>query len=304
MLLTRRTGRDGGTPPSRHRLILIAAVLTGLGATAAPALPHRSRAGAPPPAAGLDELRRLPPIYEAMYHRGAQKRLIDAAQTRLIGRCMAAAGLTYDAGDPAPVEQDDVLLRPFGVESTADTPPDVPENPERTGAQAERYARVLYGDPAKRVTARGATLAVSASADGCQADAENALAGADRVRQMELRIRLYEAESAALTRFETESDVAALRREWQGCVREQGITAAGPAELFDSLPAGTDLATDHTVAVDLACKERTGYLRRAYTTMARLQNRELDSRPGLLADWNRIQEHQVAAAQAILHEPN
>jgi hypothetical protein len=312
MFLTDHPDRDGGSPPSRRRRMMIAAVVGAAAVAALAGLRGNDSAGAPPAPqpseapvpAELTALRRLPPIYEAIYHRGAEKQLIDAAQARLIGRCMAAAGLTYDAGESAPVESDNVLLRPFGVESTADSPPAVPDSPERTGPAAERYARVLYGDPAKRVTARGDTLAVSASTTGCQADAETALAGNDRVRQMELRIRLYEAEDAALQRFATDPDFEVVRKQWQACAKAQGITATEPAALFDSLPAGTDLSTDRTVRVDLACKEQTGYLRHAYLRMAQLQNRELAGRPGVLAEWNRIQQHQVAAARAVLGDKN
>ncbi|MEU4624815.1 hypothetical protein AB0G04_33190 [Actinoplanes sp. NPDC023801] len=246
-------------------------------------------------------MREQPPIYEATYHRGDVKYLVDQAKTKLISPCMARFGLSYREPERADSPEDNAMLRPFGVESTAERAPAVPAEPEVPVAGGKAYGLALYGPPNRLVQARGEKITVTAPAVGCEADAERRLLGDKRVRQMELRILLFEAEERSLEAFDADRSFAPVRSAWRDCMRDAGFgKAADPATLHSELPASTNLATDPSVAADLACKARLDYLPRAYATMAAIQQRELARTPGALDEYNAIQQAQVTEARDVL----
>jgi hypothetical protein len=250
--------------------------------------------------ADVDRLRRLPPIHLAIYHRPVEDKTIDRAEAQLIAGCMARNGVRYEP-EPSPTfGGDEVLLRPFGVEAAAEPRPATLDVPEQTNAEPDRYWRALYGDPAKRMEARGETLTVSIPAIGCQAEAERRLQGDQRVRALELRIRLFEAEALALDLLERDEPFTAAREAWRECIRAAGVNAADPVELLDTLPSEMDLGQDPLVRADLACKDRTGLLAIGYTRLAALQYQVLAGRPNLLTEWDTLRQQQVRAARAVL----
>jgi hypothetical protein len=248
----------------------------------------------------LDEVRRLPPIYAAVYHHPDAVRAYQKAERRLVTDCMARAGLAYDDGARQAGPERDQLPEPFGLESV---PQDaaggggVSEAPRPDG---ERYGRALYGDPTKRIVARGAQLTIGIPGSGCLADAERRLQGQHRVRLLELRIQLFEAEREAVQRADGDAELGRLRAEWRDCMRAAGAPADDPATLRGRLPAGAALAANPLARADLACKDETDFLRRGYRRLAALQDEALARRPGTLAEWNELGRWQDAQVRAVL----
>ncbi|HEY0640835.1 MAG TPA: hypothetical protein VGD67_24655 [Pseudonocardiaceae bacterium] len=253
-----------------------------------------------PPQEAAAQARAVPPIHRLVYVITEADRRITEARHRLIAECVAAQGLAYTAraetvtGDQALAE-----LRPFGLEhlegvtSTA-VPPETP-------AADERLARALFGDPERRVVARGERLEVSLPAEGCQAEAENRLLGPEnRVRATEVRLRLYDGEREAREQVD---DDAALRRAtaaWRSCLAGLGFDAPDPVRLLATLPPDADVRTHPATAADVRCKRRTGYLDVAYERLAARQQAWLDAHPGLADEWRALRHRQAVVAAVIL----
>jgi hypothetical protein len=178
-LLVRRRVRAEGRPAGWCVVgVLIATVITGCGSSG----PVEPAAGAPPSPA------RAPRALT-----DTETRLLNRAETVLVGRCMRRQGFAYWAGEPAragegagpfPYVLDDVArARREGYGSPV-TPTSGPPDPnERYVAGLDErgqraYITALYGtrSPDHRLTVTldgGVTL--HASRDGCTADAERSL---------------------------------------------------------------------------------------------------------------------------------
>lgn len=306
---------DHRSPGARaaRRIGLILAFATFLAAAAACENP-RSPAGADQPdRAALAALHQQPPIYPLVYAPDAVDPRIARAEERLTTACMAKHGFRYHSTSPAPAataqDQDPAWEgpAPFGLETLeppASTGP-TPDEPKVPSSQRTRYARVLYGDPRQRVTVRGARVEVSRPANGCAAEAQRRLLGAGRVRWIQLRVLLYEAEQDARGQLDGDPEVRAANARWQQCMRDldAGYKWADPMELFHAMPADVDIHTSPATRADLRCKNQTGYLAVAYTRLAAAQQRLLDKDPSVVADWKSLLRRQEAAARIVLGNP-
>lgn len=293
-MLLKRVLSDGPAGFRRgHRpagLLVVALILAGVGVAAATASPSPAPASHP-------VAHSVPPIYALVYTRAPADERIAAAQRKLITACVAAAGFTYRAAPNADAADAADSPHPFGLESA--------EQPLAASAQepvenAQGYSQALYGDPKRTVTAKGATLSVSAPQEGCLADAERRLLGEGRVRWMQLHILFFEAEGTARDRLDADAAFRAVNDRWQQCMREAGIAAQDPRSLLKSVPSGADVAADPTIRADLRCKERTGYLVPAYDRLTEMQRQVLAGDPALVPDWTSLRTKQDEAALRIL----
>jgi hypothetical protein len=244
------------------------------------------------------ETPTVPPLYRMLYAPTAANARIDTAKNSLIADCMAAHGLTYTPHvEHVTTRQALAALRPFGVENldaiTADPPPAETNH-------SEKYARVLFGDPDKRMVARGERLEVSWPATGCQADAEYRLLGGERQRASELRLRLYDGERDTREQLDHDPVFAGANARWRTCLNRARVDAPTPAVLLSALPKGTDIAHDPAVRADLRCKHETGYLVVAYARLAGIQQDWLDEHAGIVDEWLALRRHQDAVAQDVL----
>jgi hypothetical protein len=290
-LIDDQVGSGGVLPPERRRhpvaavvLVVLTALLSGSAARVA--------------ATGQAGARVVPPMFRMLYLPDEQDRRITEARAVLIARCMAAHGHSYSA-EVDDITEDEALaeLRPFGLESlenltTEPLPPEASHDPE--------YARALFGDPGERVRARGERLGMSLPANGCQADAEHRLLGDQRLRGLELRLRIYDGERDAREQLDRDDAFVAANERWRGCVARSGVDAGTPGELVRALPGDTDLATDPAVAADVRCKRETGYLDTAYARLAVLQQDWLDAHADLVAEWQALRQRQYAVALQVL----
>lgn len=284
--------RSGGVaPPERPRrpiaavvIVVLAALLSG----SAPRVVSTGQAGT----------RVIPPMFRMLYLPDGQERRITEARDALITRCMAAHGHNYSA-QVQDITEDEALaaLRPFGLESLENlaTGP-APAEP----VHSEEYARVLFGDPGRRVQAQGQRLGVSLPADGCQADAEHHLLGDQRQRALELRLRIYDGERDAREQLDHDPLFVAATQRWSECVSRFGVDARTPGDLLGARPGDTDLATDPAVRADVRCKRETGYLDTAYARLAVLQQNWLDAHADLVAEWRALRQRQHTAALQVL----
>lgn len=287
-----RVGSGGVAPPERRRpavvmvlLVVLAAVVSG----------SAVRGAATGQGGGV---RVVPPMFRMLYLSDDRDRKIAEARAVLVTRCMAAHGHSYSA-EVDDLTEDEALaaLRPFGLESLENvTTEPLPAEPDR----GEEYARVLFGDPDQRVRANGERLGMSLPANGCQADAEHRLLGDQRLRALELRLRLYDGERDARERLEQDPAFVAAGERWSGCVGQAGVDARSPGDLLRALPGDVDLATDPAVRADVRCKRETGYLDTAYARLAVVQQDWLDAHADLVAEWHALRQRQHAAALRVL----
>jgi hypothetical protein len=290
--LNRDQVRSGGVLPPERRGNRIAAVVTvvlaALLSGSAPQVASTGRAGT----------RVVPPMYRLMNLSGDQDRRIAAARDALVTSCMAAHGRSYvTVAENVTDEEALAALRPFGLESLENlTTEPLPPEP----AQDERYVRALFGDPGQRVEVQGGGLAMSLPANGCTADAEHHLLGNQRLRAVELRLRIFEGEREAREQLDHDPAFVTANERWSRCVHRFGVEARTPGELVNDLPADTDLATDPAVRADVHCKRETGYLDTAYARLAVLQQNWLDAHADLVAEWLELRQRQHTAALGVL----
>jgi hypothetical protein len=289
--LNREQVRSGGVSPPERRSTRITAVVTVLLAV--------FLSGSAPQAAstGPAETRIVPPIFRMMYQSGDQDRRITAARDALVTSCMAAHGHSYVI-EAATATDTLVTLRPFGPESLESDPDEpLPAEP----VHDEGYVRALFGDPGQRVLAQGQRLAISFPANGCEADAEHHLLGDQRVRAVELRLRIHDGESEAREQLDRDPAFIAVTERWRRCVHRLGVDAVDPGDLLRKLPSGiVDLATEPAVRADVRCKRATGYLDTAYARLAVLQQNWLDAHADLVAERLALRQRQHAAALQVL----
>jgi len=254
------------------------------------------------PSVALAALHKLPPIYALVYTPDAVDPRIALAEERLTAACMAKRGFRYRFTPPAQ-PQGTVWEgpTPFGLETLnlpATTGP-TPAASEVPGSQSERYTRALVGDPQRRVTARGARVQVWRPRDGCAAEAQRRLLGDGRVRWMQLRVLLYEAEQDSRNQLDRDPEFRAANARWQRCMHEAGFPWADPMQLLHALPADADIRTSPATRADVRCKDQTGYLAVAYARLATLQQKRLDKDPTVVRDWRSLLHRQDVAARTV-----
>ncbi|MFF8803642.1 hypothetical protein [Streptomyces omiyaensis] len=295
----------GGRVAARG-LVRALAAGAALVAAAGCAGPGPAAAPVPRPAvepARLTALHARPPVTALLFtsHRtGAE------AQRKLAIACMAEGGHRYAPAPPSEAAGGaDERPQPFGIESAAprraaaatssETPP-APGGPESTDA----YARALFGREEKRVTAKGVRISVSRPGEGCLAEAETRMFGDGRMRWLQVRILLFEAQEEARRDVEKDPVFREATVRWRECMDRARIKAQDPVQVQESLRSPEEARTSPVVAADLGCKAETGYLATAYERLAAVQRRWLDGHPDVGADWKRLSARQDQAAAAVL----
>lgn len=284
--------RAGGSMPPVRRCALLAAVVAAVLA----ALVSCST----PPGAGTGPAREraVPPMFRMMYLPDTRDQRIAQAREVLISECMAAQGQSYTPRVEDTTEEEALAaLRPFGLESlenlTEEPPPEEP-------VHDEAYTRALFGDPDQRVTANGERLGISLPANGCQAEAEYRMLGDQRLRALEVRLRIYDGEREAREWLDRDQDFVTANERWRTCVDRLGFPAKDPEDLLSTLPDDTDLAASAAVRADVRCKRETGYLDTAYARLAVLQQNWLDAHADLVTEWWGLRERQDTTARRVL----
>ncbi|AJF64941.1 hypothetical protein [Streptomyces vietnamensis] len=288
----------------RHTLILAlglavgAAALSGCGTTPEP--DHRTTT-----ATRIDtaELHRRPPVTELLFTPNDRS---HEAQRQFAITCMAKRGYRYaPVGAAEAAEGGDQLPQPFGLESASPAPeaaPPVTEAPPKPGSpeSTEAYARALFGDQSKRVTAKGIRMSVSRPGNGCLAEAEKRVLGDGRMRWLQVRIMLFEAQEQARKDVEKDPAFKAVTARWRTCMDRAGFTEPDPARLLASLRTPGARASSTALATDLRCKDETGYLDTAYTRLAAVQQRWLDRNPAVARDWKTLTDRQERESREVL----
>ncbi|MFF9840722.1 hypothetical protein [Streptomyces sp. NPDC013740] len=296
---------------SRRALLALAAVLAGGAAVVGGTMLTSASEAAPAPsdgtlasAASLERLHRLPPVTDRVFawtdvhYRSAE------AQRRYAVDCMARQGFRYSPpATPAAHtgEDEDQRPRSFGLETApsearpaqaapGEKPPK-PGSPEASPA----YAKALFGDQGKRVTVQGAHgMKVSRPGNGCLADAEKRILGDGRVRWLQVRIMLFEAQEQARADVERDPAFRNATARWQQCMERAGFPGQRD-------PLGLPKApSDAMVKADLRCKSETGYLTTAYTRLAAVQQRWLDANPAVGKDWAALLARQDKTSREVL----
>lgn len=253
--------------------------------------------------AELTALHRLPPVTGLLFT--PQSRAVGAQQKISIA-CMAERGYRYAPVPPPENPGADERPQSFGLESTTPprpaTPSVPPEAPPKPGSPeaSDAYARALFGDEAKRVTVMGARLSVSRPGNGCLAEAETRLLGEGRLRWLQVRILLFEAQEQ--TRQDVEKDPAfrTATTRWRECMDRAKVKAEDPVQVERSLRSDADRRSSPVAAADLRCKAETRYLTTAYQRLAAVQQRWLDEHPDIGRDWKKLSARQDTAADEVL----
>ncbi|MFI2739020.1 hypothetical protein [Streptomyces sp. NPDC018711] len=287
------------------RAIAAGAVLAGCAAcsstgTASTTGPTPATAPAP---AELTALHRLPPVTGLLFT--PQLRAAEAQQKITIA-CMAERGYRYAPVPPPRAPGAEERPQPFGFESTAPRPatapsaspeaPPKPGSPETTAA----YARALFGDEAKRVTAKGARLGVSRPGNGCMAEAETRLLGDGRMRWLQVRILLFEGQEQAREDVEKDPAFRTATARWRECMDRAKVKAEDPVRVQASLRSEAERRTSPVAAADVRCKAEIGYLTTAYRRLAAVQQRWLDEHPDVGRDFEKLSARQDKAAGEAL----
>ena len=277
-------------------LVVGAAPLSGCGTTPEPD-------GRTASATRVDtaEPHRRPPVTELLFTPSIRS---HEAQRRLAIACMANRGFRYAPGAGG-AEGDTQLPQPFGLESatpsTESTPP-APETPPKPGSpeSTAAYGQALFGDQDKRVTAKGSLMSVSRPGNGCLAEAEKRVLGDGRMRWLQVRIMLFEAQEQARTDVEKDPAFKAATARWRTCMNRAGSTEPDPVRLLASLRTAEARASSTALAADLRCKDETGYLDTAYSRLAAVQQRWLDRNPAVAEDWKALAARQERESRAVL----
>ncbi|MFE0647389.1 hypothetical protein ACFVZH_02200 [Streptomyces sp. NPDC059534] len=275
-----------------------AAALSGCGATPEP--DHRTAAAT---RIDLKELHRRPPVTEFLFTPNTRS---HEAQRRFAVACMAKRGFRYApvAGAEA-AESGDQLPQPFGLESTTPSPAaaePVPDTPPKPGSpeSTEAYGLALFGHQDKRVTAKGIRMSVSRPGEGCLAEAETRVLGDGRMRWLQVRIMLFEAQEQARDDVEKDPAFQAVTARWRACMDRSGFAGPGPAQLLASLRTADARTGSPALNADLRCKDETGYLDAAYTRLAAVQQGWLDRNPSIAEDWRTLTARQERASREVL----
>ncbi|MGC5563207.1 hypothetical protein ACPYPG_10210 [Streptomyces sp. FR-108] len=294
--------------------VLVLASLV-LALTAAWALNDRSPASTPAaqPAARqavLTALRDGLPLSALLRRTTETSRRVHEAEQLLVAACMSARGFRYT---PAPAASE-----PSGASGTSGTsgtgpalfgfeslgaPGDAmaPESQPAERPRGKGFDRALYGDPKRKISARNKVLRVSRPATGCLAESQTRLLGeGGRVRDLALRMRLDQGERDALEELEKDPAFRTVTTRWKTCMARAGVTAKDPRRLAADLPVTADPATDPTARADVTCKERTGYLTRAYARLAVMQRRWLDDNKEPASEWRTLRHREDTAARSVL----
>ncbi|MFJ9629636.1 hypothetical protein ACIRU8_18195 [Streptomyces sp. NPDC101175] len=276
-------------------LLLVAGVTAwALTSRTASAPPGRSD----PSLAGLAE--RLP-FFGLLYEQSTAEIQVAEAQRQLAIDCMARQGFTYRpvqvAGATGTAEAQPA---PFGLESLTPPQPASSSPAPAEESPSPAFTRALFGDPAKRISAKGTTIRVSRPADGCLAEAEIRLLGADRLRWLQLRVQLGDGEQAARQQLAQDPRFRAATERWRQCMRTAGYDQKDPVTLLYGLPRGTDPARNPLTRADVRCKEDTGYLTTAYGRLEAAQQNWLDRHASLLSQWDALQLRRENAARKVL----
>ncbi|MFD7168289.1 hypothetical protein [Streptomyces violascens] len=254
-----------------------------------------------PTGPGTAELAKHLPFFGLLYERTAAQTQVAEAQRRLAVDCMAQHGFTYRPVPVAkPTGSPDEQPTTFGLESL--TPP---RTAPHTAAPVEEphdpaFARALFGDPDKRISAAGKTIRVTRPADGCQAEAEQRLLGSDRPHWLQYRIQLADGEKEARQQLEQDPEFRTVTERWRRCLHDAGYDQKDPAALMYGLPRDTDFAHNPLAQADVRCKEDTGYLTTAYTRLDAAQKSWLTQHSALLTSWNALQLRQEKSAREVL----
>ncbi|MGJ5893920.1 hypothetical protein ACSCBZ_18455 [Streptomyces niveiscabiei] len=255
------------------------------------------RRTAPSPA----ELAERLPFFGILYARTASEVQVAEAQRQLGIDCMTRHGFSYRpapvAGAAGPVQD-----RPtaFGLESLTAPRPAVSSPAPTEESPDPAFTRALFGDPDERISAAGKTIRVSRPADGCLAEAEKRLLGADRLRWLQLRIQLGDGEKEARQQLDKDPRFRTATDRWRRCLHTAGYDHKDPVALMYSLPRGTDPARSPLVRADLRCKQDTDYLTTAYTRLEAAQTTWLRQHSTLLTEWKTLQLRRQDNARQVL----
>lgn len=275
-----------------------AAALSGCGAAQ-----ERNHRTAPVAETDTAALHRMPPVTGMLFTPGPDS---HEAQRQVAIACMAERGFRYaPVAKAGAAESGDQLPRSFGLESVTPSPaaaPPVPETPPKPGSpeSTAAYAQALFGDRSKRVTAKGIKMSVSRPGNGCLAEAETRVLGDGRMRWLQVRIMLFEAQEQARTDVEKDSVFKAVTARWRACMNRAGFSQPGPAQLLASLRTEEARAASPALKADLRCKEQTGYLTTAYTRLAAVQQQWLDRNPAVARDWKALKARQDRTSREVL----
>ncbi|MER7947091.1 hypothetical protein ABTY59_06820 [Streptomyces sp. NPDC096079] len=278
-----------------------AATLSGCGTVPEP--DHRTTS-----ATRIDtaELHRRPPVTGLLFTPNTRG---HEAQRQFAIACMAKRGFRYaPVAGAEETEGGDQLPQPFGLESATKAPaaaPPAPDTPPKPGSpeSTEAYGKALFGAQNKRVTAKGIRMQVSRPGEGCLAEAETRVLGDGRMRWLQVRIMLFEAQEQARADVEKDPAFKAVTARWRTCMDRAGFPAPGPAQLLASVGTAEARASSTALAADLRCKEETGYLDTAYTRLAAVQQRWLDRNPSVQKDWKTLSARQERESREVLSAP-
>ncbi|MEU2232086.1 hypothetical protein [Streptomyces vietnamensis] len=287
---------------------LVRALAVGMALTAAAGCSGST--GTPPDTAAkpaveparLTALHRLPPITGLLFT--PHLRSAEAQQKTAIA-CMAGRGFRYVPVPPSKSPDGaDERPQPFGLESSAPPRPTAPspETPPASGSpeSTAAYRLALFGAENKRVTAKGLRLSVSRPGEGCLAEAETRVLGDGRMRWLQVRILLFEAQEQARKDVEKDPEFRAATTRWRECMDRNKVKAQDPVQVQNSLRSAEARRTSPVAAADLRCKAETGYLTTAYNRLAAAQQRWLDQHPDVGDDWKKLSARQNKAAGEVL----
>ncbi|MET8580691.1 hypothetical protein ABZX39_07335 [Streptomyces collinus] len=143
-------------------------------------------------------------------------------------------------------------------------------------------------------------MTVSRPGNGCLADAETRLLGDGRMRWLQLRILLFEAQEQARKDVEQDAAFRTVTGRWRQCMAKAGVRAKDPVGLLGSLNTYEARHSSPALSADLRCKTETGYLATAYSRLGAVQQRWLDRHPDVLRDWTSLSARQKKAADEVL----
>ncbi|MFI6053414.1 hypothetical protein ACIBCO_25435 [Streptomyces violascens] len=247
------------------------------------------------------ELAKRLPFFGLLYERTAAQTQVAEAQRQLAVDCMAQHGFAYRPVPVArPADSADEQPTTFGLESLAPPPSAPPAAAPAEEPHDPAFARALFGDPDKRLSAAGKTIRVTRPADGCQAEAEQRLLGGDRLHWLQYRIQLGDGEKEARQQLEHDPQFRTANERWRRCLRDVGYDQKDPVALMYGLPRDTDFAHNPLARADVRCKEHTGYLTTAYTRLDAEQKNWLTQHSALLTSWNALQLRQEKTAREVL----
>lgn len=248
------------------------------------------------------------PLDAIQYPEQKQQDIITQAIEDDIAQCMSDRGFTYVQGDGygrwtnavnaqyvySVTDPKVAAVYGFHMESWVKRAQDIADG-TAVSERPEGYVEALSGDPITEVKDDDGAVIAKYDPASCQGKALDA-----NMPEWAMQARLIDlsAEIILEAAQPARESVSDFEVAWSECMAKEGFDYTDPFDANESFTG--DLPTDDEIKTAVAsanCQHSSGLLRAWSKARAEFTQKELDAYPGIVAEFNRIQNDAYANAQ-------